>query len=82
LFNVMGLSIDERTDKWQKYLEADEMPWNRYLIGKGWDNALIKELGINNVPRNLLLDANGVIVYEHVDIRQILLKIPGLAVKE
>ena len=82
IVKIIGISIDTDVEKWKKYLQADNLPWSRYLITGGWNNEIFKLLKIQSIPRNLLLDETGKILAENTDIRKVLKSIPGLPVED
>jgi len=63
-FNIVAISIDQTKDK-AKWLEAIEKDhsglWVNLLNPGGTDN-IAKELGINAIPANYLIDENGKVV--------------------
>lgn len=69
---VVGLSIDNKKDRWHQYLEKENLPWNAYLLNSDWNNALVQFLNVRAIPSNLLLDSNGTVLLESNDIRIIL----------
>lgn len=69
---IIGLSVDESIEKWDNYIKEEKFPWKNYIIDKGMASPLIKELSFESIPRNFLVDKNGVILSENTDIRQVL----------
>ena len=58
-FDVLGVSIDQNADNWQKAVKDDQLPWAhvRDIDGK------ISELYlVYYIPSNLLIDENGIII--------------------
>jgi len=61
-FTVLGISLDDKADKWKKAIRDDKMPWTQLSDLKGWKNELAEYYGIQGIPSNLLVDPNGKIV--------------------
>ena len=60
VFDIVAISIDDDETKndWISILEEQHLPWMQYLDEKGFS----KQLFINSVPANFLLDGSGQIV--------------------
>lgn len=61
-FTVVGISLDEKGDKWKKAIRDDHMPWDELSDLKGWKNSVSDYFGIQGIPSNLLVDPSGKIV--------------------
>ena len=61
-FTVLGVSFDERKDKWQQAIDQDNLDWTHVSDLKGWNNAVGKLYGIRAIPQNLLIDPKGTII--------------------
>jgi len=61
-FTVIGISVDDNAVSWKKAIRHDKMPWTQLSDLKGWKNKLSTALGIEFIPSNLLLDAEGKII--------------------
>ncbi len=61
-FTVVGISLDDKADKWEKAIQEDHMPWTELSDLKGWKNELADYYGIQGIPSNLLVDPNGKII--------------------
>jgi len=61
-FTVVGISLDEKGDKWKKAIRDDHMPWDELSDLKGWKNDVSDYFGIQGIPSNLLVDPSGKIV--------------------
>jgi thiol-disulfide isomerase/thioredoxin len=61
-FEIVGISLDQSEDKLKKFIADKEMPWPQYFDGKGWQNKLAGQYGINSIPATYLLDGNGKII--------------------
>jgi thiol-disulfide isomerase/thioredoxin len=61
-FEVIGISLDQDEQKLKSFLKAKEIPWVQYFDGKGWQNKLAVQYGIQSIPATLLLDRHGKII--------------------
>ncbi len=62
-FEVMGVSIDMKTELWKKAIIADELTYKYHLIDStGWSSPYIKAYNITGVPTSYLIDGNGIII--------------------
>ena len=61
-FDVLGISLDDKADKWKEAIEKDGMPWTQISDLKGYDNEISTWYGIQAIPSTMLLDTNGVII--------------------
>lgn len=68
-YEIIGLSTDESSAKWFKYVERENLPWRTYVIDLGISNPIVLNLKFDGVPRNFLIDDKGIILEEHTDFR-------------
>ncbi|WP_276088130.1 TlpA disulfide reductase family protein [Pedobacter sp. JY14-1] len=61
-FEIIGISLDDKKDKWLAAIEADQLGWVHASDLKGWKSDLALEYGIRSIPMNFLVDANGKII--------------------
>ena len=61
-FTVVGISLDDKADSWEKAIREDNMPWTQLSDLKGWKNELANYYGIQGIPSNFLVDPDGKIV--------------------
>jgi peroxiredoxin len=63
-FTVLGVSLDQPGAKelWMKAIHDDGLVWNHVSDLKYWDNEVSKAYGIQAIPQNYLLDAEGKII--------------------
>ena len=61
-FEVIGISLDQDEQKLKSFLKAKEIPWVQYFDGKGWQNKLAVQYGIQSIPATFLLDRHGKII--------------------
>ncbi len=65
-FDILGVSFDQKKDKWLKAVEDDNLNWHHVSDLKYWGNAAGKLYGINSIPSNILLDPNGIIIAKNL----------------
>ncbi|SMD12485.1 Thiol-disulfide isomerase or thioredoxin [Pedobacter nyackensis] len=61
-FTVVGVSLDDKADKWIKAIKDDNMPWTQVSDLKGFENEVSTYYGIRGIPSTLLVDPNGKII--------------------
>lgn len=61
-FDVVGISLDDKADKWKEAVQKDGMPWKQLSDLKGFENEISSYYGIQAIPSSFLLDTNGVII--------------------
>jgi thiol-disulfide isomerase/thioredoxin len=63
-FDIVGVNLDDDKEVVVNFTQAQGMVWSQYFDGQGWDNKLAMQYGVQNLPMNYLLDAQGVIIGE------------------
>ena len=58
-FEIIGISLDSDKSKLEQFIAKEEMPWAQYFDGKGWQNKVAQEYGINSIPAMWLVDKKG-----------------------
>lgn len=61
-FTIVGVSMDSNKKQWIDAIEKDGLSWTQLSDLKGSNNAVGLQYGITSIPRNFLIDPNGVIV--------------------
>jgi thiol-disulfide isomerase/thioredoxin len=59
---VIGVSFDTDTTAWKRAINSDRYTWTNLSDGKGFNSPLSIKYRITAIPRNFLIDQNGVIV--------------------
>lgn len=72
---IIGISIDEDSDKWLKMVETDNSPWLVVRDEGGLKAGFAKALQIQGVPTNILLDKNHKILEVETNIELILARL-------
>lgn len=61
-FEILGVSLDRKKDRWLKAIEADGLVWPHVSDLKGWQNEVAQLYGVGSIPHTVLLDREGKIV--------------------
>lgn len=66
-FKIYSVSLDKTRDPWINAIKADKLVWSEHVSDlKGWQNEAAKRYGVNSIPGNFLIDANGVILAKNL----------------
>lgn len=65
-FEILGVSLDDKKDKWLAAVEADKLTWSHVSDLKGWKNAAAELYGVRAIPQNVLIDPKGKIVAKNL----------------
>lgn len=65
-FEVLGVSLDSKRDKWLKAIEEDNLTWTHVSELKGWDSKAGKLYGVMSIPHTVLINKEGVIVAKNL----------------
>ncbi|PSL47575.1 peroxiredoxin [Chitinophaga niastensis] len=65
-FEILGVSLDDKKDKWLAAVEADKLTWTHVSDLKGWKNAAADLYGVRAIPQNVLIDPKGKIVAKNL----------------
>lgn len=80
-FEIVGVSLDEKRERWLDAIEKDKLPWIHVSDLKGWYNEVGVAYGIRAIPRNFLLDPNGVIIAKNLRGEALYRKLEQLEIK-
>ncbi len=61
-FDILGVSLDEKKDKWEQAIQQDKLTWTHVSDLKGWESDAAALYGIKAIPMNYLLDKEGKII--------------------
>jgi peroxiredoxin len=68
-FEIIGVSLDTKNSAWVKAIKDNEFPWIQVCDLKGFNNDVAIAYGVYAIPRNFLIDPNGIIIAK--DLRDI-----------
>ncbi len=61
-FTVLGVSLDNQKDAWQKAIKSDNLVWTQVTDLKGWNSPAVAAYNVHAIPANFLIDPNGKII--------------------
>ncbi len=61
-FDVIGVSLDEKQEAWEKAIAADSLAWTNVSDLQKWKNAAAALYSVRGIPANFLVDSKGKIV--------------------
>lgn len=65
-FNVLGVSLDDKKNLWEKAIEKDGLTWTHVSDLKGWKNEAAVLYGVKLVPTNYLIGPDGKIIAKNL----------------
>lgn len=65
-FDVLGVSLDDKKNLWEKAIEKDGLTWTHVSDLKGWKNDVAVLYGVKLVPTNYLVGPDGKIVAKNL----------------
>lgn len=60
--NIIGVSLDEKADKWKEAIAKDQLTWTQISNLKGWEDPIAKRYFVDGIPATFLLDEKGIII--------------------
>jgi thiol-disulfide isomerase/thioredoxin len=60
-FEIVGISLDQEKPAMEAAMKEKGMTWAQYFDGKGWQNKISSEFGIQAIPAAWLLDKKGML---------------------
>jgi peroxiredoxin len=70
-FVVVGISLDDKKEKWEKAIEEDKLPWIHISELTAFDNKIAKLYGVQPIPDNFLIDPQGKIIARQLRGREV-----------
>lgn len=65
-FDVLGVSLDDKENLWEKAIKKDGLTWTHVSDLKGWKNEAAVLYGVKMVPTNYLIGPDGKIVAKNL----------------
>jgi peroxiredoxin len=59
---IIGISLDREEKALKNFISSKGMKWAQYFDGKGWQNKLAAQYGVQSIPATYLLDREGKIL--------------------
>lgn len=67
-FEIYSLSLDSKQKSWVKAINKDQLFWEYHVSDlRGWESEGAKKYGISQIPRNVLIDGNGIIIAKDLE---------------
>ena len=77
-FGVVGVSLDQDADRWQKSIKDLNITWAQMSDLKGWQCEGAKLYGVQGIPATVLVDQDGIIVERNLRGEDLLKKLDEL----
>lgn len=61
-YNVFGVSLDNKEDRWKKAINDDKLVWSHVSDLKGWKSVGAASYGVSSIPHTVLIDPEGIII--------------------
>ena len=65
-FTILGVSLDQNKEAWQKAIQQDGLAWTQVSDLKFWSNEAAALYGVEAIPYNVLVDPEGNIIAENL----------------
>jgi thiol-disulfide isomerase/thioredoxin len=65
-FEIYSVSLDSKTENWQKAIEKDQLKWLHVSDLQGWQASPAFDYNVTAIPANFLLDKNGKIIAKNL----------------
>lgn len=65
-FEILGVSLDDKKNLWEKAINADKLSWYHVSDLKGWRNQAAGLYMVKSVPSSFLLDKDGKIIAKNL----------------
>jgi hypothetical protein len=63
---IIGVNLDYDLQGLSKFIQEQQIAWPQISTGEGWDMSLVNLFKVNAIPKNFLLDRNGIIRYKNL----------------
>ena len=61
-FTIYSVSLDQKKEAWVAAIAKDNLSWEYHVCDfGGWNSVAAAQYGVNSIPTNFLIDADGVI---------------------
>ena len=65
-FEIYGISLDNKKTSWENEIEKDKITWIQISDLKFWTSPVAKTYNIQELPFNLIIDSNGIIIAKNI----------------
>ncbi len=77
-FEVLGVSLDQKRERWSQAVKDDKLSWTQVSDLKGWGSSAGQAYGISSIPANFLLDKDQKIIATNLRGDELVKKLTGL----
>lgn len=70
-FEVVGISLDDDAEDWQKAVKKMKLTWHHLSDLAGWDSKAVKTYKVFGIPSNLLVNPKGKIVASNIELEEL-----------
>ena len=70
-FDVVGISLDDKTQAWQKAVQKLNLSWTHLSDLKGWESKAVEVFRVWGIPANLLVNPKGKIVASNIGMEEL-----------
>jgi len=70
-FEIFGFGIEYQMDRWIRALNEDNRTWINVSTVDGYSNQIAEEYAITAIPKNFLVDENGIIIAKDIHGREL-----------
>lgn len=74
-FAMLGISLDIDKDKWLKAIKSDTLSWEQSCDLKSFDSTLAKQLGVEELPYNVLISPQKIIIAKNLSEKELINKL-------
>ena len=65
-FEIFGFGIEYEKDRWLQAINKDNRTWTNVSTVDGYSNEIAQEYSITAIPKNFLVDENGIIIAKDI----------------
>jgi thiol-disulfide isomerase/thioredoxin len=77
-FEILGVSIDKDIEKWKKAIAKDNLIWDNVIESYGFQGEISSKYNVTAIPKNFIINREGIIVREDVSTSELELIITEL----
>jgi thiol-disulfide isomerase/thioredoxin len=65
-FDILGVSLDDNKEAWQKAIADDGLVWSHISELKKWQSVIARQYDIQSIPSNVLINPDGYIIAKDI----------------
>jgi thiol-disulfide isomerase/thioredoxin len=70
-FEIVGVSLDEKTKQWQAAIGKDKITWLQINDSRGWESKVAEKWQVDAIPASFLVDKNGDVVAVNLEKKEL-----------